>query len=253
MTEKKKSIYETLSKINVKPYLNDISGIAKKSGKRFTLYYLSWATAMDLVKKFYPDANYEVREYDNWQKLSDGSFQKVGTLDYRITNVGCEVEVTAIIDGQRFTQKLYPMDRNNNPIMRPNIKDINKAQLRCLVKALAFAGLGLEVYAGEDLPKNKDEIAVKPSKATQNKQSNSSNFESKGVSKWSSEYLSKFEINIRDKEGSRKVPMWKIVKSVVAGDQATKQLVDSLKGLQADVYLEAFKRGLDHVVEKESA
>lgn len=181
MTEKteskeeiKKSVYETLSQIDVKKYLNAINVKGKsKSGKEysFSLNYLSWAKAWGLVKAIYPDASYKIHEYPNWISTPDG-MQQAGTLDYRITKVGCEVEVTATIQGVDYTQKLYPMDSHNNPIMNPNIKDINKAQLRCLVKALATAGLGLNVYAGEDLPSNEEETAKRPEskqKATQQK------------------------------------------------------------------------------------
>lgn len=163
----KQSIYERLSKINVKPYLNTIEGYAKKSHKYFKLSYLSWAKAWGLVKAIYPTARYDIKEYPNWVQCSDGTFQQVGTLDYRITSVGCEVEVTVTIENQKFTQKLYPMDRSNSPILKPNIKDINKAQLRCLVKALATAGLGLDVYAGEDLPSTEDETAHKQKASVQ--------------------------------------------------------------------------------------
>lgn len=168
-TEKKKeSVYERLSKINVKPYLKEIKKTYKdkRTGqqKSFKLDYLSWAQAWGLVKAIYPDADYKIKEYPNWVKTSDGAFQQAGTLDYRITSVGCEVEVTATIEGVDYTQKLYPMNARNEPITNPSIKDINKAQMRCLVKALALAGLGLEVYAGEDLPSNEDETAKKPSK-----------------------------------------------------------------------------------------
>ena len=44
------------------------------------------------------------------------------------------------------------MDMRNQPVAKPNIAQINKTQQRCLVKALAMAGLGLNLYAGEDLP-----------------------------------------------------------------------------------------------------
>lgn len=164
--DKKQSVYERLSKINVKPYLKEIKKTYKdkQTGqmKSFKLDYLSWAQAWGLVKAIYPDADYKIREYPNWVRTSDGTFQQAGTLDYRITSVGCEVEVTAIIEGVSYTQKLYPMNAKNEPIPNPSIKDINKAQMRCLVKALALAGLGLEVYAGEDLPSNEDETAKKP-------------------------------------------------------------------------------------------
>lgn len=162
--KEKESVYERLSKIDVKPYLNEIKG-----KKGFSLNYLSWAKAWGLVKAIYPDASYKIKEYPNWVSTKDG-LQQAGTLDYRITSVGCEVEVTVSIEGNEYTQKLYPMDYKNEPIMKPNIKDINKAQLRCLVKALATAGLGLNVYAGEDLPSNETETATRISKAQQLKE-----------------------------------------------------------------------------------
>lgn len=168
-TESKQSIYERLSKIDVSSYLKPIKN------KNFTLNYLSWANAWGLVKAIYPDATYKIKEYPNWQQLPDGTFQQVGTLDYRITAVGCEVEVTVNIEGNEYTQKLYPMDYKNNPIMKPSIKDINKAQMRCLVKALATAGLGLNVYAGDDLPTNEGETAKKPDKVTPISRSKSRN------------------------------------------------------------------------------
>lgn len=163
----KKSVYERLSKIDVSKYLKEIQNKYKdKYGheRSFSLKYLSWARAWGLVKAIYPDASYKIKEYPNWLRTADGNYQQAGTLDYRITSVGCEVEVTVTINDVDYTQKLYPMDSKNKPIMKPNIKDINKAQLRCLVKALATAGLGLGVYAGEDLPSNEDETATKPEK-----------------------------------------------------------------------------------------
>lgn len=166
-TLKKQSVYERLSKINVSKYLKDIKNTYQdKYGNEhsFSLKYLSWARAWGLVKAIYPDATYKIREYPNWVQTADGTFQQAGTLDYRITSVGCEVEVTVTINNVNYTQKLYPMSAKNEPIMKPNIKDINKAQLRCLVKALATAGLGLDVYAGEDLPSNEDETDKKKNK-----------------------------------------------------------------------------------------
>ena len=159
------SIYSKLSKIDVKPYLN------VKGNGNYRLSYLSWAKAWGLVKAIYPDATYKIREYPNYIKTEHG-VEQAGTVDYRLTSVGCEVEVTVTIEGHDYTQKLYPMDNRNQPIMKPNIMQINKAQLRCLVKALATAGLGLNVYAGEDLPSDESEAAkTAPRKTKQAQQS----------------------------------------------------------------------------------
>lgn len=165
MTElkEKESVYERLSKIDVKPYIKHIPRKNKKTGKTINLDYLSWAKAWGLVKAIYPDTTYKVREYEKWVKTPNG-FQQAGTLDYRLTSVGCEVETTVTIEGESQTQKLYVMDRFNTPIMKPTIAEINKTQMRCLVKNLALFGLGLDVFAGEDLPSNETETATKPEK-----------------------------------------------------------------------------------------
>ena len=55
-----------------------------------------------------------------------------------------------------MTELLYVMDNRNNPITNPTSKDINTALQRCLTKAMAFHGLGLYIYAGEDLPEGED-------------------------------------------------------------------------------------------------
>ena len=157
------SVYERLSKIDVKPYIKHIPRKNKKTGKTIYLDYLSWAKAWGLVKAIYPDATYKVREYENWVKTANG-FQQAGTLDYRKTSVGVEVETTVTIEGESQTQKLYVMNGFSQPIMDPSIADINKTQMRCLTKNVALFGLGLDVYAGEDLPSNETETAKKPSK-----------------------------------------------------------------------------------------
>ena len=162
--ESKESIYSKLSKIDVRPYLKSVSHQSKKTGQTVYLSYLSWAKAWGLVKAIYPDATYKIREYPNYIKTANG-VEQAGTVDYRLTSVGCEVEVTVTIEGHDYTQKLYPMNRYNEPIIKPDIMQINKAQLRCLVKALATAGLGLNVYAGEDLPSNESETAKLPERA----------------------------------------------------------------------------------------
>ncbi|WP_225436859.1 Sak single strand annealing protein, partial [Limosilactobacillus reuteri] len=62
------------------------------------------------------------------------------------------VTCTVHIDGNDYTESLYVMDNSNNAVIDSDQAQINKTQKRCLVKALAMAGLGLNLYAGEDLP-----------------------------------------------------------------------------------------------------
>lgn len=144
MTEKKKSVYETLAKVDVKPLLE----------KKGNLNYLSWAKAWGLVKSLYPDATYQIKEFPEYILTKEGWLATGRNLDYRQTPAGTEVEVTVTIEQQNYSSKLYVMDYRNKVISNPTYFEINKTQMRCLVKALAFAGLGLDVYAGEDLPES---------------------------------------------------------------------------------------------------
>lgn len=157
------SIYSTLSKI-------DVSNLVDK---KMGLNYLSWSKAWGLVKSIYPTAQIEITEYPEYVLSKDGWMATGRDVDYRLTSAGCEVEATVIIDEQKFSSKLYVMDNKMRPVMNPNYAQINKAQMRALVKALAFAGLGLSVYAGEDLPSEEDETPKKQTVSSLRKQAES--------------------------------------------------------------------------------
>lgn len=155
-TSKVESVYERLSKVDVTPFAE------KKNG----LNYLSWAKAWGLVKSIYPEANYSFREYPYFIQIADGSYQQCGTRDYLRTEYGVEVEASVIIQGQKYSSKLYVMDYHNRA-MDPNkvtLFEINKTQMRALTKAVAFAGLGLNIYAGEDLPSGEDKTPKRQEK-----------------------------------------------------------------------------------------
>lgn len=166
MTDKKKSVYETLAKVDVKPLL-------EKKGK---LNYLSWAKAWGLVKSLYPSATYQIKEFPEYIFTKEGWLATGRKLDYRQTVAGTEVEVTVTIEDQDYTSKLYVMDYKNKVLSNPTYFEINKTQMRCLVKALAFAGLGLDVYAGEDLPEQpqQKQTAPKPAQKPVKRQATSS-------------------------------------------------------------------------------
>lgn len=148
MAEGKKSVYETLSAIDVSKYLKT------KGEGRYALKYLSWAHAWKLLKKYYPDTlspvNIEFPEY-----LKDPQtrhwYATGRDVDYRLTNAGCEVQAKIIIAGNTYKCSLYVMDNRNHVVHNPDLAMINKTQMRCWVKCLALAGLGIDVYAGEDL------------------------------------------------------------------------------------------------------
>ena len=110
-----------------------------KTEKKGNLTYLSWAPAWAEFKKIYPDATYKINEFDG--TFCSGN-EKMGYM--------VQTQVTA---GERTYEMWLPiMDVRNNTILQPKMTEINKAIMRCLTKNLAMFGLGLYIYAGEDLP-----------------------------------------------------------------------------------------------------
>lgn len=168
----KASVFETLSKIDVSGHVETIN-----MRKGPALKYVSWAWAWNMVKSIYPDTTRKIEEFPEYQfDKETGKWYATGQmLDYRITPAGCEVRVTVTIEGEEYSERLYVMDMRNQPVQNPNISQINKTQQRCLVKALAMAGLGLNLYAGEDLPmgdaneadqRKRNEVAQQKQKAS---------------------------------------------------------------------------------------
>ncbi|WP_268914060.1 DUF1071 domain-containing protein [Lentilactobacillus sp. SPB1-3] len=144
MTEakKKESLFEQLSKINVSDHLENKGNM--------NLKYLSWVWAWQKIKEIDPDAK---REYTKFKEYDFKTGQLTGRdVDYCKTDTGTYVECTLTIKGQSETETLYVMDFKNKAVLEPTQDQINKAKQRCFVKAAALHGLGLYVYAGEDLP-----------------------------------------------------------------------------------------------------
>lgn len=119
----------------------DVSG---KTEKKNGLTYLSWAWAWGEVKKRYPDANYIVYERET----------NYGAVNYFTDGKTCWVKTGVIINGIEHIECLPVMDFKNKSITLENITsfDVNKTIQRSLTKACARHGLGLYIYAGEDLP-----------------------------------------------------------------------------------------------------
>ena len=133
------SVFEKLNGINVNGHTE------KKNG----LTYLSWAWAWAEVKKAFPDAQYSIYENeDGWNYHTDGRT--------------CWVKTGVTIEGLEHVEYLPVMDHRNKSISADAVTsfDVNKAIQRSLTKACARHGLGLYIYAGEDLPE--DETAAKP-------------------------------------------------------------------------------------------
>ena len=136
--EEKKSTFAVLNPINC----ND------KTEKKNGLTYLSWAWAWGIAKTYFPDANYTIYENaDGWNYHTDGRT--------------CWVKTGVTIGGQEHIEYLPVMDTRNRSIPVESVTsfDVNKAIQRSLTKALARHGLGLYIYAGEDLPDAADDEA----------------------------------------------------------------------------------------------
>ena len=120
--------------------LNNIN-VNDKTEKKGNLTYLSWAWAWGEVKKLFPDAIYTIYENsDGWNYHTDGKT--------------CWVKTGVTVNGIEHIEYLPIMDYKNNsiPLEKVTSTDVNKAIQRSLTKAVARHGLGLYIYAGEDLP-----------------------------------------------------------------------------------------------------
>ena len=134
-----------LLKINVNDHTE------RKNG----LTYLSWAWAWSEVLKLDPEAQWVAHEYGPqgsevpYMQLPDGS---------------CMVKVTVTIKGKHKSCLLPVMNHRNQAIKGPDAFQVNTAIMRCMTKAISMHGLGLYIYAGEDLPEEDKPEPVKPSK-----------------------------------------------------------------------------------------
>ena len=124
-------------------YFSRLNGINvnDKAEQKGGLTYLSWAWAWGEVKKLFPDATYTIYENDKgWNYHTDGKT--------------CWVKTGVMVNGIEHIEYLPVMDNRNNSIYADKVTsfDVNKAIQRSLTKAVARHGLGLYIYAGEDLP-----------------------------------------------------------------------------------------------------
>jgi hypothetical protein len=129
-----KNYFEVLNNINVQ------DKVEKKNG----LSYLSWAWAWGEIKKIHPDANYVIYERES----------EYGPINYFTDGKTCWVKTGVIVNGIEHIEELPVMDFRNKSIPLDSVTsfDINKTIQRSLTKAVARHGLGLYIYAGEDLP-----------------------------------------------------------------------------------------------------
>lgn len=151
MENKEKSVFEELYKVNVNEHKEDRDGLS----------YLSWAWAVAEVLNRYPNMTYEVVKNENGQPY------------FFDENLGYMVMTKVTIEGKTNEMWLPVMDSANRAMRHIQYKvptkkgevtvkpatmfDINKTIMRCLVKNIGMFGLGLYIYAGEDLPEIAEE------------------------------------------------------------------------------------------------
>lgn len=133
--------------MNEKNYFTELNAInvSDKTEKKNGLTYLSWAWAWGELKKLHPDATYTVYENkDGWLYHTDGRT--------------CWVKTGVTVNGIENIEYLPVMDFRNNSIPADKVTsyDVNKAVQRSLTKTVARHGLGLYIYAGEDLPEGEE-------------------------------------------------------------------------------------------------
>lgn len=111
--------------------------VAKHVEKKGQFSYLSWPFAVAQLRLADPNAHWEVRRFDG--------------LPFLATDLGYFVEVAVTVNEITLSQIHPVLDARNRAILAPTAFDINTSIQRCLVKAIALHGLGLSIYAGEDL------------------------------------------------------------------------------------------------------
>ena len=124
----------------VKLAMVDVSGHIEK---KQNLSYLSWPFAVDQLMRHDPQANWEFHAPEMYGETM---------------MISCTV--TAF--GKPIKMHLPVMDHRNQAVKNPDAFVVNKNMMRCLVKAIACHGLGISIYAGEDLPLDEDGNVIKP-------------------------------------------------------------------------------------------
>jgi len=212
--------------------------VEKKNG----LSYLSWAWAWAEALKADPTAKFHV---DTFQRAD------ATTVPYMDINGTAMVWVRTTLFGKEMTCFLPVMDHRNKPIPNPDAFQVNTAIMRCMTKCLALHGLGLNVYAGEDLPmvESEPKTEEKPAKTE------------KPPAKAEGE-PGKWQITVKSKPDATPTDFINIVAemAVVALEQAKSQadvmeifkvnrsLFDKVKSIDADCHkdlMEAFKTKKD--------
>lgn len=149
--------FETLLQLNVN------GKVEKKKSGNTELTYLSWAFAVAEMEKAYPDWEYNILEFNGSPYQFD---EKTGYMVWTEIKAGGKTKKMwlPVMDGankamSNVKQEYFVKGYNGAPPVKKFIEpatmfDINKTIMRCLVKNIAMFGIGLYIYAGEDLPED---------------------------------------------------------------------------------------------------
>lgn len=143
-------------------YIDVGEHIEKKNG----LSYLSWPYAVAEISKRFPDFQYRILTFgeDNLPYMLD---EKTGYMVWtEVTIQGVTRKMwLPVMDGANRAMKDKPYTLRGKTVEAATMFDINKTIMRCLVKNFAMFGLGLYIYAGEDLPEESDEEKARKEEA----------------------------------------------------------------------------------------
>lgn len=163
MTEKKQqdSVFSTLNAINCNEHTEK-----KKQGST-ELTYLSWPWAWAEVKKRYPNASYTIyKDENNRPYIEDTDYGIICYTTVTIEEQTHEMWLPVMNGANKAMRRVpyqyqvwnaYNKQYETKTVEAATMFDINKTIMRCLVKNLAMFGLGLYIYAGEDIPESEGE------------------------------------------------------------------------------------------------
>lgn len=218
--------FKTLNEINVNDHTE----------KKNNLTYLSWAWAWAEVKKIHPDATYTVYENaDGWNYFTDGKT--------------CWVKTGVTINGIEHIEYLPVMDFRNKSIPLNDVTsfDVNKTIQRSLTKACARHGLGLYIYAGEDLPEGDTEAVAEVKKDLANAKRAHTNELKKGAKELKDGLLKKAEATIIRLQELDKIPQDH--QAVQYSNNIIAQLVEIGERSAADALTEALDKAIMKIEE----
>ena len=198
--ENKKTVFERLSAINVNDHVE----------KKDNLTYLSWAWAWSKTKTECPDATYKIleTEYD----------EQLGFMCHTtVTIEGETLEMwLPVMDGKNKSMKKtaysYSTRYGDKQVDAATTFDINKTIMRCLVKNLAMFGLGIYIYAGEDLPETETTKPAAPAQPIKEIKGDGLIELKKGTENWDAvvKYVTANKKNGVEKIGAQLVRKYKI-------------------------------------------